>query len=320
MAAMLLLATGVVHGRQAWVERLPTDVLDVRAPSERVQGAPGSMRMLDRSCRGPAASDLRRRIVDISVQEWGYFGFPVLDQTAPPEPRGSWRTRPRPDPDESERVAATIAGYWAATPDGRWILDRQNEIWRGSWGAGARWRDPWSAAYVSWVMCEAGLGQGGRFRRAIAHHTYIDQAIAARDSGDPEAAFVAFDVGERPIEPGDLLCVARRPAYKSLEERRAQSGVGMRSHCDVVVKLDTANDRILVIGGNVRGAVRLKIHAADFADDAGKVRSVGLGRRTVFAHLKLDAESIADDAFESSPTMRVLADRARLLPDLPVGD
>ena len=38
-------------------------------------------------------------------------------------------------------------------------------------------------------MCEGGLGTANQFRRAIAHHTYIDQAIRARDLGSAEAAF-----------------------------------------------------------------------------------------------------------------------------------
>ena len=68
------------------------------------------------------------------------------------------------------------------TPDGSWILDRQNRIWRASSGALQRWRDPWSAAFISWVMCEGGLSESARsFKRAIAHYVYIDQAIEARD-------------------------------------------------------------------------------------------------------------------------------------------
>ena len=113
--------------------------------------------------------------------------------------------------DEAARVAASIAGYWAATPDSGWILQRQNASWR-SQGLGARWRNAWSAAFISWIMCESGLGEAKQFQRVIAHHSYIDQAIQARRHGSPEAAYVAFDVGEVPVEPGDMLCRGSRPA------------------------------------------------------------------------------------------------------------
>jgi len=291
------------------LERLPGDMLGSASPATRVAGGPGAMRIADPACRSPGSAELRRRIVDVAIQEWAFFRFPILDQTqesnVAPRPPGSWR-RPQLDPDESARVASSIAGYWAATPDGDWILERQNAVWNGPGGIAERWRDPWSAAFISWVMCEAGLADSGQFRRAIAHHRYIDQAIEARD-GSAASAFVAYDVGEREIEPGDLLCAARRPPYRTLDERRAQLGVGIRSHCDIVVKVDRQHDRIFVIGGNVRGAVRLKLHAADFSGEGGKARRVGLGRRTVFVHLKLDADSIGPDGFVSSPTVRVLA-------------
>jgi len=312
----VLFAAGMAHGQQDWLDRLPADELDALSPAARVQGAPGSMRIVERTCRNEAGANLRQRIADIAIQEWGFFGFTVLDQTNEPEAqpagiRRPWRPRAWLDPAESARVAPSIAGYWAITPDGTWILDRQNDVWNSPEGTAAAWRDPWSAAFISWVMCEAGLGDAERFRRAIAHHAYIDQAIVARDSDNSEAAFLAFEVGEQAIEPGDLLCVARRPAYRTVAERRAQLGTGIRSHCDIVVQVDTTNERILVIGGNVRGSVRLKLHAAEFGQDSGQVTSVGRGRRTVFAHLKLSADSIGQDAFESSPTMRVLTKQGK---------
>jgi hypothetical protein len=213
---------------------------------------------------------------------------------------GRRRRRAPLDPVEASRVAPTIAGYWAATPDGSWIVDRQNGRWNGPEGIASRWRDPWSAAFVSWVMCEGGLGGTEQFRRAIAHHVYIDQAIVARDSGSTRTAFTAFDVGETAVEPGDLLCSGRRPDYRSLADRRRQLGVGARSHCDVVVKVDAQNQRILAIGGNVRASVSLKLLPA---------RTIGgqvAPAREIFAHLKLRAGSIPPDSFDLSPTLRAV--------------
>jgi hypothetical protein len=164
---------------------------------------------------------------------------------------------------------------------------------------------PWSAAFVSWVMCEAGLGSTDQFQRAIAHHTYIDQAIRARDERAPRSAFVAYDAGEAAITPGDLLCASRRPAYRTIAERRRQAGIGARSHCDVVVKVDEKRERILVIGGNVRGAVSLKLlPAVRESDKHLRPKDVGEEARPFFAHLKLQADSIDANALDSSPTIK----------------
>ena len=308
LLALLVLASAATAGaQQAAFDRLPRDVLDAAAPSARVAGEPGAMKVRRTSCRTAPMSEVRQRIVDLAVQEWAFFGFIVVDRTlvetsGPGRPRRSrWR---RPGRTESARVAASIAGYWTVTPEGGWILDAQNRTWRGPRGVGSRWRYPWSAAFVSWVMCEAGLGQASLFRRAVAHHVYIDQAIRARGADRPTAAFAAHEVGEAPVSPGDLLCSARRPAYRSIAERRRQMGVGARTHCDVVVKVERTRGRILAIGGNVRGAVSLKLLPAVDGPD-GNLRPLP-GRRRIFAHLKLRAASIAPDALDHTPTMHAV--------------
>ena len=250
--------------------------------SARVRGLPGAMRVDPRPCPSVPTADIRRRIVEIAVREWGFFGFRVApapeggDEETRDETGGERRRRSRLPPAEAERVAPSIAGYWAVTPEGSWIVARQNDRWKGPDGITARWNAPWSAAFISWVMCEAGLGGPAQFRRAIAHHRYIDQALRARDGRAPEAAFLAHDIGEATIEPGDLLCSSRRPAYRTIAERRRQMGIGARSHCDIVVKVDEARGEVFAIGGNVRGIVSLKVLPV---------------APPLFAHLKLRAAS-----------------------------
>jgi hypothetical protein len=271
------------------------------------------MAVQSRACQTLPTSDTRRRIVDVAVQEWAFFGFRLAaandtdDNDQPPtvtrddgEPRRGRRSRLSPA--EAERVASSIAGYWAVTAEGSWIVARQNDRWKLD-GIAARWNAPWSAAFVSWVMCEAGLGAAAQFQRAIAHYTYIDQAIRARDASASQAAFAAYDAGETAIEPGDLLCSSRRPAYRTIAERRRQMGVGARSHCDVVVSVDQPGRRILAIGGNVRGVVSLKSFPAII--EAGKPLRLdaGNGERRMFAHLKLRADAVDSRAIETSPTV-----------------
>jgi hypothetical protein len=305
LALIALAASETLFAQQPGFERLPASVLDVVPPSDLVRGTPGSMRAQSRACRNLPTADTRRRIVDVVVQEWGFFGFRVAqwtdDDDNDPTPEG-WRRRSRLPPEEAARVAASIAGYWAVTPEGSWVVARQNDRWNGPDGIAARWNAPWSAAFISWVMCDAGLGTTTQFQRAVAHHSYIDQAIRARDGRAPQAAFVAHDAGETAIVPGDLLCSSRRPSYRTISERRRQMGVGARSHCDVVVKVDEAGRRVFAIGGNVRGVVSLKVFPA--VRDAGRAMRVNMGgERPLFAHLKLRAAPIDPNALDTSPTI-----------------
>jgi hypothetical protein len=287
-------------------DRLPTHLFDVLAPSARVAGDPGAMAIRQTGCKVIPAAQVRRRIVELAVQEWGFFGFTVVDQTEVGDEDFQPRRSRRPGDALSARVAASIAGYWAVTPSGSWILESQNKIWNGVDGVSARWRFPWSAAFVSWVMCESGLAAPDQFQRAIAHHVYIDQAIRARDQNLSRTAFAAYDPGEAVLAPGDLLCTSRRPAYRSLSQRRSQLGQGARTHCDIVVKVDRGGRRLLAIGGNVRGSVSLKV--VPLSDEAGTIRLADpdLGGRTVFAHLKLRADYASAEAFETSPTIKAL--------------
>ena len=329
LLAVLVTDAGAQQLQQggARYRRLSPEIFDVTPPSERVRGEPGDMVIQPRACRTLPTAQTRRRIVDVTVQEWGFFGFPITDATyveqriLPPgivpdavNPQTGTARVERRYPrlgtyEDSDRVAASIAGYWAVTPEGAGILAAQNRAWKGPGGDDVTWQEPWSAAFISWIMCEAGLGTSAQFVRAVAHHSYVDQAIRARDGTAPEAAFVAYDPGEQAISPGDLLCNAARPNYRGIADRRRVLGVGARSHCDVVVKVDEGCKRFFVIGGNSHRSVSMILLPA--TRDAGKqlrpVDGAALqGMRTTFAHLKLRADPIEANALDASPTIRFL--------------
>lgn len=321
-AALAALAGSPVHAQQA---RLPREVFDVIPPGARVEGERGRMRVVQSGCRVGPTHWARRRIVEIAVQEWAAWGFQTVDarivetRRLPDGVVAEAANPPRPAPRnarhmlrlgtwESEGEAdAAIAGYWSATPDGARILARQNHQWRADDGP-VDWVEPWSAAFVSWVMCEAGLGEPTQFQRDISHRVYVDQAIRARDGEAPLAAYVAYDGGEQPVAPGDLLCNARGGAnYRSLADRRAEMGEFAGTHCDIVVRTDV--DRIAVIGGNVVQGVSLTILPL-VGDGEGPSRPLAAddmaGARTVFAHLQLQADPVEADAMDRSPTIRGL--------------
>jgi len=309
--------------------RLPRAAFDVIAPSERIMGARGDMTVWQALCRNGPTSWARRRIVDVAVQEWAFFGMQTIDATRvearvlPPglvpdsinpllaAPRIERQFARLGTPESNDELDTTIAGYWSSTPDGSRVLAQQNRAWSAPGGNSVGWVQPWSAAFISWVMCEAGLGEMSQFQRSIAHRDYIDQAIRARDGMDDVAAYVAYDAGETPIEPGDLLCNARASAdYRMLSDRRRDVGRFAPTHCDIVVKVDEPGGRVLVIGGNVVQSVSLTILPLK-RDGEGYARPVDEsiidGARTVFAHLKLRADRVELNALDNSPTVRALS-------------
>ena len=325
-ALATLIALGLAAPVHAQTARLPREAFDVIPPSERVAGDPGDMRVTQSGCRVGPTDWSRRRIVDVAVQEWAFFGFQTVDARpveagrlpdgVVPDALNPRRPAPRQarhmlrfgDWENRERVTATVAGYWSATPDGADVIGDQNRQWRRT-DRPIDWVQPWSAAFISWVMCEGGLGDMGQFARDISHRVYIDQAIRARDGAAPDAAFVAHDAGETEIQPGDLLCNARGSAsYRSLADRRRDTGEYAPLHCDIVVRVDLDAGLFHLIGGNVLNSVTLTIlpglrdgdHLRPLAEDDLD------GARTMFAHLKLRAPAIEPNALDATPTIRTM--------------
>ena len=286
----------------------------------------GAMTIQALPCRALPVAETRRRIVNVAVQEWAYFGFFTADAThverryLPPGIVPDAVNPELPAPrvgrqyrlgtyEDSDRVAADIAGYWAATPEGAPILAAQNQAWKGPGGDDVTWQEPWSAAFISWVMCEGGLGTTANFNRSIAHRAYIDQAIKARDGTAPNAAYVAYDAGEAAISPGDMLCNGQRQNYRTIADRRRDLGDGARTHCDIVVKVDEAGKRFFVIGGNSSRSVTMQI-LPGIREPGKQFRAMDgtqlRGLRTNFAHLKHRAPPIEANALDNTPTIRQL--------------
>ena len=130
-------------------------------------------------------------------------------------------------------VQARLLQYWQATP--------------GPPPAGeARWRDPWSAAFVSSVLRRAGAGTW--FPYARAHRTYVHRAV--RNVGQPSQPIKAYPVDRVTPRVGDLVCSWRDGqaiTYAQLAAM-AQPPRGQPLHCDIVTAIQP--DRVEVVGGN----------------------------------------------------------------------
>lgn len=104
----------------------------------------------------------------------------------------------------------------------------------------------WSAAFVSYCMQMAGAGKA--FPYAPGHATWIVRSILAKKKGLLDAPLVGYRTSEEAVRIGDLVGRARE---KGVDYDTAVKVGWFESHTDVVVEIDRANRRALVIGGNV---------------------------------------------------------------------
>lgn len=313
------------------VYRAPSNPdLPSRPASDRVSGSRGYLDVADPTCNTAGVlPGTRRRLVALAVGEWSNWGFPTLDLTVrdtlvpsgpdlqiipqelnvPIQGRVFSRLNRLGTMEDDRPAVNAVGGYWAATPGGSGMVAQQNRVWSASSNT-AGWAQPWSAAFISWVACEAGLGSPAVFQRSDSHWNYIDQAIQAR-GGSGYAAYQAYDIGEAQVSPGDMLCFSNEGTpYRSVAERRAQLGRGFASHCDIVVKLDAARERIYLIGGNVAQAVTMTVGRAVRRAPGGPLVPMNdlaqPGSRRWFVHLRLQAPPVQDDILDQTQPIRNL--------------
>ena len=129
---------------------------------------------------------------------------------------------------------------------------------------------PWSAAFVSYVIRQAGVAANA-FLFSNAHRTYIYDAIATSAAELTHAAgnriYRACPVTTTRPRVGDLICHQRVPALadaseEAVRERIRAELVGnpdarsvRRTHCDVVAHIDPRAHKMYIISGNVYHAV-----------------------------------------------------------------
>jgi hypothetical protein len=273
-------------------------------------------------------SRTRQKIIDAAAAEWSLFRFPRFAITAvknynvippgiSPDER---RTRadagflPRLLPighmEDDKEVRKRIGDYWSSVRFND-VFVIQNQIWRYTDGR-AGWGVPWSGAFVSFVMCKAGL-VNAEFVRSGTHVSYIRPAVAQRDGSRSGYAYTAYDLAEAVPAAGDLLCAARDDEEMAIDNLEAFRSNPRHAgyHCDIVVGFDVADSRkagiVYAIGGNVINAVSLT-EAPMSRGHVVKVRTpVG---RNWFALLKLQ-EAAGPAKFQKVPAA-VTADAAKI--------
>lgn len=110
---------------------------------------------------------------------------------------------------------------------------------------------PWSAAFVSYVMVQAGVPQ---FTASPGHIHYIRAAWQQR------GPYTLQDPEQTAVAAGDMLCYIRNhPQIEGYQGLRAFLAVGnewLPAHCDIVVAI--RGQEAWLVGGNVSNTVAMR--------------------------------------------------------------
>jgi len=116
--------------------------------------------------------------------------------------------------------------------------------------------NPWSAAFVSWVMRRAGVPG---FILSGGHFDYV-RAARLDPAGSPYQFLAPMAAAPA---AGDLLCYVRTgPVYghQGLVRAIDSGATGLAMHCDIVVAAGADGDaKAYLIGGNVQQAVTMRV-------------------------------------------------------------
>ncbi len=195
--------------------------------------------------RQPFTPFSREEAVAVALREWRLFGSEVHDE--PATASGGFK---------KERQA----GYWQRVGDYFWqgLGSGSPYLATGKHDAQGREFPPeqdasyaWSAAFISYVMREAGAQE--LFAYSPRHAVYINAAYEAAKGERKDLAIHTQDPAVYAPKQGDLICTPQEGvlAFGDLPVSKE-----LLAHCDMVV--DRQDDMLAVIGGNVRDAVSMK--------------------------------------------------------------
>lgn len=108
---------------------------------------------------------------------------------------------------------------------------------------------PWSAAFISYVVRQAGAGSAFRYSAGHSYYTVAARNNRLANNSNP---FKAYRTSETAPRVGDIVCKNRGAGvtYDSLRE-------GVPTHCDIVVEVQPG--RLITIGGNVSNSVKATV-------------------------------------------------------------
>ncbi len=176
------------------------------------------------------------KIIEAANEEWIFFGQQkvIIEQNEESIPHvGAWE-------DDDWAHIERVSDYWRAVGMSKL--------------SGKDCKEPWSAAFISWVMRAAGVPKS-LFPPAPSHRDYLSHFLAVGQN--PDAVFIPHTIQEYKPRPGDMICANRGAGYFGEVVEELPLSLNAKLHCDIVVQTDARF--LYAIGGNVRNSVSKSI-------------------------------------------------------------
>lgn len=135
---------------------------------------------------------------------------------------------------------------------------------------------PWSAAAISFMVRNAGPAYR-HFRFAAAHSKFVNHAINARFDNDERVPFWGYRLDEVQPQIGDIICRDNPNHAPEVDFDTAHHLDAYRSHTDIIMQIDSANNKIIAVGGNVSHSVKIAeydLTHGDFAADTNHTYAI----------------------------------------------
>ena len=213
-----------------------------------------------------AAPEVATRIAAYACHEHGLWYRPFIDRNGRIANSAITEAEAQPLGDGQTEAWRRVAGYWQQSGVLRQVgqLPGASECEGAAAGnypspacRGFVIDNPWSAAFISWVMRKAGVPG---FRASASHITYVRDAYQRPES----SAYHFVDPAHAKPATGDLLCYVRNGyrmyGYEGLSSVVSAGNAGLEMHCEIVVAANPGNDSTAyLIGGNVQQAVTMRM-------------------------------------------------------------
>lgn len=144
---------------------------------------------------------------------------------------------------------------------------------------------PWSAAFISFVVRNAGAAYAN-FRFAAAHSVFCNDAINARLLGRTNRPFWGYRIDEQKPELGDII--QRNRGGNAFSFDFAENHANFVSHSDIVIEV--REKVVRVMGGNVGDTVSMAGDIQEYELDANGFLKPG---QKIIALLKNRADQVA---------------------------
>lgn len=201
--------------------------------------------------------------IEVVLGEWQRFGGQVVhlrtdldgNEVVAIDPVRRW--------EDARDAYEPLVAYWAAVGEDRESFDSW-PVCASGWRMKCPWQLPWSAAFIAYVMQEAGLSAYD-FPPSAEHWEYLKGLIKRAQM--PVPVFVAEPIERYAPRAGDLICKTRAganaPPFDELLADPDRFGGSLPMHCDLVIanngSAEHPDGRIEAIGGNVMNSVSKSI-------------------------------------------------------------